>query len=520
MDAVSALSVPAPRVGVALRLTPLRLAGGLMLLALALRLIGLGARPLWLDEAYSAWFAAKDWHYLWTAVPTYEPHPPFYYSLLKLWRGLFGGSAVALRSFSLVCGVATVPLVVAASFELERQRPSGRPLLCAGVAGFLAGASPMLIFLGQEARPYPLLIFAYALSTLGLLRLMREFKGGVPGEWRSWLMLAVGTELGLWAHGLGAVYALCLAAALAPAWLKGPVGRSRLTRGLAAAASVAALYVPCLLMMMNRAGDWGAGWLSWTPDMLLQLLGLYSVPVELLSLASAIAALTLVLLAKRAVQAGMKERGWSAHRAILLLWWGPPLIAALVSQLFIPIFLARTLAPTLIPAALALGGALARVETRRERFALAAALLITLIPASIQIAVRPASERWDQVAAYLRLHVRPGDEVWLYPNDSALPLREAGAAVPMRGVPGDYPAVGFKGPIRAGSPAVVSVTATQATAIASDPAARRAPTIWLVTRQSGVFDPRGEMTAALARTRRPGPIQEWDYISVRPYYRR
>lgn len=519
MDAVSSLSARAPRLRLAVRLTPLRLAGGLMLLALALRLIGLSARPLWLDEAYSAWFSARGWHYLWTAVPAYEPHPPFYYSLLKLWRELFGGTAVALRSFSLLLAAATVPLVMSASFELERLRPSGRPLLRAGIAGFLAAASPMLVFVGQEARPYPLLIFTYAVALLGLLRLTRELGGG-PGKWTSWLMLAAGAELGLWAHGLGLIYALCLAAALAPAWVRRPMDADRVVRGIATAAAVALLYLPCLLMMMNRAGDWGTGWLSWSPVMLLQLISLYSVPVEVLSLASAVAALVLALLAKRAIQAAIGERGWGAERALLLLWWGPPLLASLVSQFVFPIFLVRTLVPTLVPAALALGGALARVEERRERFFLAAALLITLIPASLAIAVRPPTEPWDEVAAYLRRHVRPGDQVWLYPNDSALPLREAGAEVQMRGIPGDYPAVGFKGPIRAGSPAVVSVTAAQAQAVAADPAAISAPTIWLVTRQSGVFDPHGDMPADLARTRRPGPLQQWDYIGVRPYYRR
>jgi 4-amino-4-deoxy-L-arabinose transferase-like glycosyltransferase len=520
MNTASALRAQAPELRLKLRLTPLRLAVGLTLLALALRLIGVEMRPLWLDESYSAWFSSRGWHELWTQVPTYEPHPPFYYSLLKLWRALFGGSAIALRSLSILIALATVPLVIAAALQLERQRPTGRPLLRAGIAGFLAAASPMLVLLGQEARPYPLLIFAYALAVLGLLRLTHEFGDGGSGKWPSWLMLVCGTELGLWAHGLGLLYALCLAAALAPTWLKRPFDRARVARGIAAALLVALLYLPCLLMMMSRAGDWGTGWLSWSPDMLLQLFSLYAIPAEALNIGSAIAALVLVLLTKRAIQYGVEQRGWTSDRALLLLWWGPPLLAALISQLFIPIFLPRTLAATIVPACLAMSGALARAGSQRERIALAGALILPLTPGAMQIALRPASEPWDLVGSYLRQHVAAGDQVWLYPNDSALPLREAGAAVPMRGVPGDYPATAFKGPIRAGSPAVVSVTATQARAIVEAHEARDIPTVWLVTRQSGVFDPLGEMPRSLARVRRSGRTQQWGYINVTPYYRR
>ena len=488
-----------------------------MIAALALRVLGGIGRPLWLDEAYSAWFSSRSWHVLWTEVPTYEPHPPFYYSLLKVWRAFAGDSALALRSFSWLFAVAVIPVTVAAANEIERQRPTGRPLIRSGIAACLMAASPMLVLMGAEARPYPLLIFAYALALLGVLRLIREFRDG-PGERASWLMLVAGTELGLWAHGLGLIYAVCIALALAPAWLH-RADRPRLIRGLVAAGSIAALYLPCLLMMARRVGDWGSGWLSWEPAMALQLLGLYTIPVEVLTIGSAVAALVMILLAKRAIQHGVELRGWNAERALLLLWWGPPLLAILISSLVMPIFLSRTLTPTLVPAYLALAGAVARSPSPRERFVLSAALAITIMPAAVQVALRPATEPWDEVSAYLRAHVRPGDQVWLYPNDSALPLREAGSTLAMRGVPGDYPATSFKGPIRAGSPAVVSLTARQAGAIANEPNLREVRTIWLVTRQTGIFDPARDLPRALGQHRTPGVEQHWEAISVRPYTR-
>jgi hypothetical protein len=77
-----------------------------------------------------------------------------------------------------------------------------------------------------------------------------------------------------------------------------------------------------------------------------------------------------------------------------------------------------------------------------------------------------------------------------------------------------------KGPIRAGWPAVVSVTADQANALARDHALAGVPVVWLVTRQAGIFDPDNDMPKALADVRRAGPVQQWGYVAVQPFYRR
>src|SRR5690242_4526247 len=214
MDGVSSLRAPVSGFRLRWRVTPLRLAAGLTLLALTLRLIGLNSRILWLDEAFSAWFSEQSFHYLWHVVPTFEAHPPFYYSLLKVWRMVFGEGHAALRGLSVLFSTLTVPLVVAIAFEQERQSASGRPLLRAGIAGFLAACSPMFMVIGQEARPYPLLTFAYSIAILAMLRLVLELQGGEAGSWRSWLLFGASTALTCWSHALGILYGLCLALAL------------------------------------------------------------------------------------------------------------------------------------------------------------------------------------------------------------------------------------------------------------------------------------------------------------------
>ncbi len=64
---------------------------------------------------------------------------------------------------------------------------------------------------------------------------------------------------------------------------------------------------------------------------------------------------------------------------------------------------------------------------------------------------------------------------------------------------------------------MVSLTPGQATKIAVDPRLRLVPTIWLVTRQSGIFDPGDDLPRALAHVRERGPGGEWGYISVQPF---
>ena len=522
MDTAAASRDPLGLVRVNWRVTPLRLAAVLTLAALGVRLIGLGMRPLWLDEAYSAWFSGRGWHELWTVVPTYETHPPFYYSLLKLWRIGFGASAISLRLPSVIAGAATVPVVMLAARELDRLRPSGRPLLLMGIAGFLAAFGPTLIEHGQEARPYALMAFAYAVAALGLLRLMRDFAEGQSGRITSWIIFALGAELTLWGHALGVVYAACLALALLPAWLKQPAPRERYSRGLVAAAAIVLLYLPCLWIIAGRTRDWGSGWLKWSPVKLLTLISIYGVPVEVLTIGSTVAALILFLSAERAIAAGFKERGWGADRALLLLWWAPPIATALISALYMPVFLPRTLTPTLVPCYLAVSAALARVASPKERLVLTAGVVLTLVPSSVAMALRPATEQWDQVDSFLRQNVHSGDVVWLYPNDSALPLRAADpqSVYHREGIPADYPALGVKGPIRAGSPAVVSLTREGANALAARPDVQRIPTIWLLESQPEFADPHSDVPHALERTRRAGAVQHWGYITVQSFTRR
>ena len=105
----------------------LGLVGAVLVAGFALRLWHIAAEPLWLDEAYSAYAAGHGFGFLWHVVPRYETHPPFYYSLLRVWTLAFGDSLTALRALGVLAGLATVPVIAWGADEAARLIGWGEP---------------------------------------------------------------------------------------------------------------------------------------------------------------------------------------------------------------------------------------------------------------------------------------------------------------------------------------------------------------------------------------------------------
>lgn len=487
----------------------------------AVRMIHISDRALWLDEAYSAWFSAATWHDLWSVVPTYEPHPPFYYSLLKLWRMVAGDSGASLRALSLLLSVITVPVMLQAAREQQRIEGGIAPARLVTV-GTLAALCPMFVQEGQEARPYALFILAYAVAILGLLRLLRDFKANnKTGSLAGWWRLGVGTEATLWSHAVGLLYAASLFFCLLMSILLFERDRGRVIRCTITVAAVALAYLPCLMLMLGRVGDWSDGWLKWSPVMLIQLPFLYIALTDTVSTFALPAIAVTLLVVIRGVRAAFPPLPWRPAPALLILVFLPAVLETAISIFVMPVFLIRTLTPTLVPLSLLMGTALATSQAKFDRVVLYLAILVSVLIGGLQMAFRPPTERWNEVTAYLASHLTVRDQVWLFPNDVQLPLgvamRNARSSFPARPLPAAYPAVGYPGPVRGGSPAVVSLTPGEALAIAESPEARNAPTVWLVTRKYDLFDPGHDLVRALSSNRTAGTARRWGPIEVQPF---
>jgi len=123
---------------------------GILLLAMLVRLWGLGAQSLWMDEAFSYLFATLPPDTAWQAIIVDAVHPPLYYVLLRLWLVLAGQSEFALRFPSVLAGGLTVALLLRAGrCWLDRR--------IARWAALLMALNPFHIWYSQEARMYALL---------------------------------------------------------------------------------------------------------------------------------------------------------------------------------------------------------------------------------------------------------------------------------------------------------------------------------------------------------------------------
>ncbi len=129
-------------------------------LALVVRLVWLGSKSLWVDEADSFYFASHTFPDI--LLRLCDPHPPAYYALLRLFLGL-GRSEFWIRLPSAIAGALAIPLLYLLgrelSLALDAPRLSRRTAV---LASLLLAVAPLHVWYSQEARMYAMV------TTLGL----------------------------------------------------------------------------------------------------------------------------------------------------------------------------------------------------------------------------------------------------------------------------------------------------------------------------------------------------------------
>ena len=92
--------------------------GALVVIAAAIRIIVLDNQSFWQDEALTAYEAQLPFGAMINTVVHVETTPPLYFVLIWAWAHIFGNGEVALRSVSLLAGVALVPISYLAGRDL------------------------------------------------------------------------------------------------------------------------------------------------------------------------------------------------------------------------------------------------------------------------------------------------------------------------------------------------------------------------------------------------------------------
>lgn len=481
-------------------------AGVAIAAGLVFRFWNTAAYPLWLDEAYSAFAADHGFHFLWHVVPRYETHPPFYYSLLHVWGMATGESVGARRALGLLFGLATIPvagLAAAAAGRLAGLKLADRRWLASLVLA-LTALHPLLINMSRQVRPYPVMALVYAVATLALLRLAEDTaKGTRPA--RGWIVgFFVSQALMLWLHNLGVLYATALSLALLVAVLRRGMTRADWAWLLIGQLLVAIVYLPAFLIALSQAGEWARStWLHFQWDDLPSEFGLIYITWNLWArIAGSIAAgLGVALLVRSAA-------GTRAAAILLLLGLLPTVLSVAISALAAPVFLDRTLTPTAVPGLLLIAIGLSWPGRWRllatPMFAL---LLVSALSIDTYFVRQGPIQDWYRAIDWLGPRMKPGDIVWAYPNEGALPLdyalKDRNAEIPVRQIPADVPAFNVGGYYPTGSRGTVSLYPAEIAALMAKPATKAPPTIWLLRLNLADYDPGDRMLHALEASRAP-----------------
>ncbi len=464
-------------------------------IALWLRINRLTINPFWLDEAYSAFGADQSYRFIWTILPSYETHPPFYSTILRSWTLLTSDSILGFRSLGAVMGLITLPLIWLAARELAHAIDRQRSVITLAAIA-LAAVTPSLIDMGKLVRPYSLMIFAYTLGLWAVLRLARVQRAHGQISIGGWVGYLTSLILLVWLHNLGALYAGALGLALLI--LVGPTAFLRHHWRLYLIGHVIAFIavVPALLILLDQAPTWTKStWLTFDPSAVpFQMILIFGVP----GLFGVVVAGLLILNGMIALKPGEKRFGL----ALVTMAFVPILLSILISALIAPVFLMRTLIACSIPFIMLIAlGVDDRIVIRATFCVL---FMVTLIRA-IQVQYLPPEQDWYAAVRWLAPKLRPGDLVYAYPNEGALPLhyalRDLKKHADIRSIPSDIPARDPAGWYPTGSRGVQSLPAWRLEQIANDLISRKTPTIWLLRMGREKYDPGDTSLRIMERNR-------------------
>ena len=378
-------------------------------IGLLLRVLLIGSKSMWLDEAMSLQVTQAG-PAAWLSGAAEAYHPPLYYAFLHYWIQL-GQSEGILRSSSALFGVLAIP-----SAYLLARNLAGR-----GVAlstAWLVALSPLLVWYSQEFRSYSLLVFLGLLSSLAFVRVLLRPQASALVGW--WLLYVIATSAALYTH-YDALLLLPIQFSLLLVLLA-----QRRVSGLGVGAALAAwpmivvVYWPWL---SSPAAQNFIGFAKLTggyPGMLLERVLGVSLPLATL------AAVALGVVAVAAILGTwilVRRRGlWPA------IYRSPVVRAALVIAFVMLLFLSvwprgysvKRLMVISVPFICLLVAWFWPMAGRISR-TLSVLLLLSAVAALVNVIAIPKDD-WRATAYFLQGAYQEGDAIWIAPGYDSLPF--------------------------------------------------------------------------------------------------
>jgi mannosyltransferase len=382
--------------------------GAPTLVALALCLYELTTRSIYLDESATVSVISQHGNVLGSALAHEGGSMLAYYVLLHVLTHVFGYSQFVLRFPSALATAAAVAIVCVLA-----KRMFGRGLALA--SGLLFAVSLSLVYWGQTARGYALLIALVSGSFLAFVTLLER-----PGaSWRVWLAYVALTT--------GATYVGPEASLIVPAQLIALYWhRDKWRRVVSAVVAAGAGCIPLAVIALER----GAGQLFWVPRpsvtsakqsaQALASAGLQ--PHFYTSTGHALMLVTTVLLAAACfkVLAKRATSGEFDYRTVLLLSWMvvPVALVLLISLIGQSIFQPRYVLMSLPPVSLLLAWTIVDRRLPRALVAVGLGALLALRALQVAPAYGVSVENWNEAAPYVIAHAASGDCMAFYPSDA------------------------------------------------------------------------------------------------------
>jgi mannosyltransferase len=404
----------------------------ILLLAIGLRLINLGGRALWYDEAFAVLFAEKGFSAMLygTLTPVAggaaDIHPLLYYSALNVWMHFFGESAFTVRLLSVIFGAATVAVIYLLAKTLFDEKTGL-------IAALITAIAPFQVQYSQETRMYALLGLFLMAASWCFVKAWRNDNAqstnvSVWAKWRYWLGFGVFAGLAMYTQQLAAFYLVAIG--LVPFLAR---RRQQMIGVIVGTVTAIVVYLPWLVNLPGQLHKVQSYYWLDKPSIATPLLTIRSflvVGLDFPSPASMIAFLAslfaILLLVVQVIMWLRQPRNRSKRRPILFVLWmagAPPLLMWIASQVQ-PVYLERSLLPSALMLDVGLAWLFTRSGMPKAIVGVVAGLGLVMVAIGLYyqytIATFPNSP-YQTAGAYIQQNWQAGDVVVHQNKLTALP---------------------------------------------------------------------------------------------------